>query len=320
MKKICILDANTLGNDLDLNMYNELGQLTIYQFTSKEEIVERIKDQNIVITNKVILNEENLKFAKNLDLICVTATGVNNIDLKYAKQNSIAVCNVAGYSTNSVVQHTFSMLFYLLEHLPYYDNYVKSGKYVNDKIFTHFERKFYEIKDKTFGIIGLGTIGQKVATIAEAFGANVIYYSTSGKNNNSNYKRVDFDELLETADIISIHAPLNENTKNLIGYQQLEKMKKTSILLNLGRGTIVNEKDLAIALDENIIFKAGIDVLEYEPINEDNPLLKIKNKDKLLITPHIAWASLEARNTCVKEVYNNIKAFYNSEIRNRVEL
>lgn len=318
--KIVILDAKTLGDDLDLTIYEQLGEVKIYDFTWPEQVLERITDMDVIITNKVVLDEQNLSKAPTVKLICVTATGTNNIDLAYCKENNIGVANVAGYSTDSVTQHTFAMLFYLLEHLPYYDQYVKSGKYVDDEIFTHFDQKFWQVKDKTWGIIGLGAIGRRVAEIARLFGANIIYYSTSGQNNNDQYRRVELEELLTKSDIISIHSPLNDKTKNLITYTELNKMKRNAILLNLGRGTIVNEADLVRALNEDLIAAAGLDVLEYEPINAGNPLLTVQDSNKLFVTPHIAWASLEARQTVVREVYENIVAYTKGEIRNRVEL
>jgi len=319
MKKIVILDGQTLG-ELDFNALKEFGDIVYYETTKAEEVVERIKDAHIVLTNKVVLNEDNLKEAKNLELICETATGFNNIDIVYAKNNNIAVTNVAGYSTNTVAQHTFATVLSLYDKLSYYDNFVKSGEYANSGLFTDVSVPFYELEGKTWGIIGLGAIGRRVAKIAEAFGVNVIYYSTSGKNSNSDYKRVDFDELLKTSDIISIHAPLNNDTQGLINYDALNKMKKTSILVNMGRGPIVVEKDLARAIDEELIAGAALDVFEVEPIASDNPLVLAKNNDRLVLTPHIAWASVEARNRLFKEVINNIKAFYNGEMRGRVEL
>ena len=319
MKKIVILDGQTLG-ELDFNALKEFGDVVYYDTTKAEEVAYRIKDANIILTNKVALNEDNLKEAKNLELICETATGFNNIDIVYAKNNNIAVTNVAGYSTNTVAQHTFATVLSLYDKISYYDSFVKSGEYANSGLFTNVSVPFYELEGKTWGIIGLGAIGRKVAKIAEAFGVNVIYYSTSGKNSNSDYKRVDFDELLKTSDIISIHAPLNENTQGLINYDALNKMKKTSILVNMGRGPIVVEKDLAKAIDEELIAGAALDVFEVEPISSDNPLVLAKNNDRLVLTPHIAWASVEARSRLFKEVINNIKAFYNGEIRGRVEL
>jgi len=241
------------------------------------------------------------------------------IDLKYARSRNITVTNVAGYSTHSVAQHTFALLFYLLESLTYYDQYVKSRKYAGSDIFTHLDRSFWELKGKTWGIIGLGTIGRTTADIARAFGCHVVYYSTSGKNRDDNYVRVELPDLLKTSDIVSIHAPLNTQTHNLIRYDELKLMKKQALLLNLGRGGIINEADLAKALDEGLIAGAGLDVLEKEPIEESNPLLHIKDGSRLIITPHIAWASIEARHTLLKEIILNIEAFLNGTARNVVE-
>ncbi len=318
-KKICILDAKTLGSDADLSGIAKFGEVTVYDTTRPDEVIDRVKDQNIVITNKVVLNESNLKWAKELKLICVTATGTNNIDLAYAKSRGIAVTNVAGYSTQSVVQHTFALLFYLLESLKYYDEYVKSMAYSDSDIFTHIDKPFVELFGKTWGIIGLGSIGGSVAAIARSFGCRVVYYSTSGKNNNDEYERVAIDKLLKESDIISIHAPLNDRTKSLIDYKGLVCMKKSAILINLGRGGIVNESDLAKALDEDLIMGAALDVLESEPVKASNPLLSLKRPDKLIVTPHIAWASVEARRRLINELNLNIKAYLNNEMRNRVE-
>ena len=317
MKNIVLLDAKTMG-DFDFSKLNQIGKLTSYQLSSYEEAKERIKDAHIIITNKVVLDEGNLKDAKNLELICEMATGYNNIDIEYAKSRNIAVTNVAGYSTNTVAQHTFAMLFNLTNKLGYYDNYIKSGNYAKSDIFTHLDRNIMDIEGKTFGIVGLGQIGRRVALLAEAFGANVVYYSTSGKNSSSDYKRVELDELLEKSDIISIHAPLNENTKGLMNYENFKKMKKSAIVINVGRGPIIVEEDLARAIDEDLIAGAGLDVFEAEPICEENILLKVKNKEKLVLTPHIAWASLEARTRLFEEIIENIKAFYNGQMRNRL--
>ena len=228
MKKIVVLEKGTLG-DLDFQIFNRFGEVIFYDRTSDEEVVDRIKDANIVFVNKVILNESNLKEAKNLELICEVATGYNNIDIDYAKANNIAVTNVAGYSTPTVAQHTFATLLSLYNKITYYDNFVKSGKYSESGLFTDLSNPFNDIEGKRWGIIGLGAIGRKVAHIADAFGAEVVYYSTSGRNNNSDYTRVDLEELLRTCDIISIHAPLNENTEGLINYNNLCKMKKNAV-------------------------------------------------------------------------------------------
>lgn len=318
MKKIVVLDGKTLGN-VDYNLLKEFGELKLYDTTNKEEVLERIKDANIILTNKVILNEDNLKNAKNLELICEMATGFNNIDVEYAKERGIAVTNVAGYSTNTVVQHTFATALNLYDKISYYDNYVKSGEYSKADIFTNLDKPFYDLMGKTWGIIGLGAIGRGVANVCKAFGVNVIYYSTSGKNNNSEYKRVNLEELLKESDIISIHAPLNDNTKNLINYENLCKMKENSIVINMGRGPIVVDEDLARAIDEEKILGAALDVFSVEPIKEDNPLLSVKNKDRLILTPHIAWASVEARNRLFTDLLENIRAFNRGERRNRIE-
>lgn len=318
MPKICILDAKTLGEDADLSAFQEFGEVIIHETTVPEKVVERIKDCEIIITNKVVLNRSNLPYAPQVKLICVAATGTNNIDLEYARSRSITVTNVAGYSTNSVVQHTFTLLFYLLGSPAYYDSYVKSGQYAQSEIFTHLGRPFVEVCGKTWGIIGLGTIGQTVAGVARQFGCQIIYYSTSGENINTDYTRVDLAELLQMADIVSIHAPLNERTLNLLNYERLRLMKPQALLLNLGRGGIVNEADLARILDEGLLGGAALDVLEREPMDRENPLLKIKQQDKLFITPHIAWASVEARKTLVKKIAENIESFYKGIPRNTV--
>lgn len=318
MKKLVVLDGKTLG-DVNYDLLKEFGECIVYDMTNKEEVVDRIKDANIVLTNKVILNEDNLKHAKNLELICEMATGFNNIDIEYAKKNGIAVTNVAGYSTNTVVQHTFATLLHLYDKISYYDNFVKSGEYSNSHMFTNLDRPFNELMGKTWGIVGLGAIGRGVAKVCEAFGVNVIYYSTSGKNNNSDYRRVNLEELLKESDIISIHAPLNDNTKGLINYETLCQMKKEAVIVNMGRGPIIVDEDLAKAIDEEKILGAALDVFSVEPIQKDNPLLSVKNKDRLVLTPHIAWASIEARNRLFNDLLENIRAYNKGEKRNRVE-
>lgn len=318
MKKIVVLDSKTLGN-VNFDKLKEFGEVVLYEKTKAEEIEERVKDASIILTNKVVLNKDNLKNAEKLEIICETATGFNNIDIEYAKSKNIAVTNVAGYSTPTVAQHTFATLLHLYDKIGYYDEFVKSGEYSRSGMFTNLDKTFNDIEGKKWGIVGLGNIGKKVAKIAEAFGAEVVYYSTSGKNNNSDYKRVELDELLSESDIISIHSPLNSNTQGLFNYDNLKKMKKSSVLINMGRGPIIVEKDLAKAIDENIIAGAGLDVFSVEPIPEDSPLLKIKNKEKIVMTPHIAWASIEARERLFNDLIENIKAFYRGEKRNRVE-
>lgn len=318
MKKIVVLDGKTLGK-VDYIKLNEFGQVIYYNETAPDQVVERIKDANIVLTNKVVLSREHLEKSENIELICEMATGFNNIDIEYARERKIAVTNVAGYSTNTVAQHTFATVLHLYDKISYFDEFVKNGEYSKSGMFTNVEKTYNDLYGKVWGIIGLGAIGKKVASIAEAFGARVIYYSTSGKNSTTEYKRVEFEELLKKSDIISIHAPLNENTKGLINYKALSKMKRNVILANMGRGPIVVDTDLARAIDEDIIGGAALDVFEVEPIQEDNPIMKVTRKDKLVLTPHIAWASEEARNRLFKDLLENIKAYNRGEKRNRVD-
>lgn len=307
--KIVVLDAQTVGEDVDWSGYEKLGEVVRYPYSATEEVPERVKDAEVIIVNKVLINEQTVGNAKNLKLVCVLATGTNNLDKEYLESRGIIWHNVAGYSTEAVAQHTFAMLFYLLEKLRYYDEYVKDGAYEKSPLFTHFANGFAEIKGKTWGIIGLGTIGRRVAEIAKVFGAKVIYYSASGAVPQDGYEQVDFDTLLATSDVISVHAPLNEYTENLMNKEAFAKMKSSAIFLNVGRGPIVVEQDLFDALERGELAAAGLDVLCKEPIATDNPLLQIKDSRKLLITPHIAWASVEARDRLVQMVLEQIQEY-----------
>jgi glycerate dehydrogenase len=308
--KIVFLDAKTIGEDIDLSGFDRLGEVVKYPFSTTEEARERTRDADVLVLNKVEVNEQSIGAAKNLKLVCVTATGTNNLDKDYLAKRGIAWRNVAGYSTETVAQHTFAMLFYLLEKLRYYDDYVKSEKYVGDTTFTHFANVFHEINGMTWGIIGLGAIGRRVADIAKLFGCRVIYYSTSGKNTQPGYERVSFEELLAQSDIVSVHAPLDENTRGLMNRDAFAQMKKSAIFLNLGRGPIVVEQDLADALDAGLIAAAGLDVLSVEPMQPENPLRRIKDSERLFITPHIAWASVEARTRLMEIILQQIRDFF----------
>ena len=307
--KIVFLDAKTIGEDIDLSGYEKLGEVVKYDFSTPEEARERTKDADVIILNKVVINEASIGEADHLKLVCVTATGTNNLDKEYLDKRGIAWRNVAGYSTETVAQHTFALLFYLLEHLNYYDQYVKAERYVNDTMFTHFAEVFHELNGMTWGVIGLGAIGRRVADIAKMFGCRVVYYSTSGKNDQPGYERVTFDTLLRESDIVSVHAPLDENTKDLMNKEAFDKMKSSAIFLNLGRGPIVVEKDLADALEQGSIAAAGLDVLCVEPMQEENPLRQIKDSNRLIITPHIAWASVEARTRLMQMVLDQVRDY-----------
>jgi len=303
--KIVLLDALTFGAT-DLAAFSSLGEVEVFQTTSKEQTQERVKNADVIVTNKVVITKEFMKSAKNLKLICIAATGMNNVDLNAAKELNIEVKNVAGYSTDSVIQHTFSMLFYLLGHSRYYDEVVKDGTYSRGPIFTDVSQPFFEVKNKKWGIIGLGSIGRGVANIAKAFGAEVFYYSTSGVNRTEDFQRVNLDTMLKTCDIITIHAPLNEKTDKLLDYEELLMCKEGATVLNLGRGGIINEEAVSRIIDEKNIF-FGLDVLTQEPMRENHPLLSVKNADKLYITPHIAWTSVEARDKLIASIIQNIK-------------
>lgn len=316
--KIVFMEAQSLGDDMELSMFDNLGDVTIYDVDDADKNAEHIKDADIAVMNKIKMDESILKDAKNLKLICITATGTDPIDVPYIKKRGIAASNVVGYSTEAVVQHTFSLLFYLWEKSRFYDDYVKRGEYERQVGFGCFPEKFHELAGKTWGIIGLGRIGRRVADIAKAFGCEVIYYSTSGKNSNSDYRQVSFDELLLRSDIVSIQAPLNDVTSKLMNESAFKKMKKDAVLLNLGRGGIIDDEALAEAIENDEIGAVGLDVLNGEPIKHDNPLNRILDRSNVYITPHIAWAAVEARKRCVKEVYKNIESFLNGEVRNSV--
>jgi len=303
--KIVLLDALTFG-ETDLSGFDSLGEVTVYQTTSPEQTQDRILGCDVVVTNKVVITKESMEKTPTLKLICIAATGMNNVDLESAKEMNIAVKNVAGYSTDSAIQHTFSILFYLMGHSRYYDEYVKSGSYSKSPIFTDISHPYFEIKGKKWGIIGLGAIGRGVANIAKAFGAELCYYSTSGAGRQEEFQRVELDEMLKTCDIITVHAPLNSKTNNLLDYEQLSLCKDGATILNLGRGGIINEDAIAKIIDEkNISF--GLDVLKKEPMIHNHPFLSIKNKENLYITPHIAWASVEARDKLIASIIKNIE-------------
>ncbi len=305
--EIVFLDKATLGDDISLDGFNEYGKVETYEYTTPEQTLKRVKNADIVVTNKVVINQEIMDKSK-IKLICIAATGMNNVDLKHAENKNIIVKNVADYSTSSVSQLAFSFVLHFMQKLEYYNNYTMQGEWQKSKIFTHIDKPFHELENKKWGIIGLGNIGKKVASIAESFGCKVSYYSTSGRNFNTDYIRIGLDELITTSDIISIHCPLNEITQNLISMSELLLMRNKVILLNLGRGGIINENDLAEVIDTKELY-CGIDVIEKEPIEKSSPLLKVKNKDRLVLTPHIGWASVEARNRLVKSVLSNIKKY-----------
>ncbi len=318
--KLVILERNSAGTDVDVSCFEKFGEVTCYPNTVAANTAERVKDADIILANKAPLNESTLKDAPNVKLICLLATGFDNVDLAYCRSRGIKVTNVINYCTSTVAQHTLLLALALSEKIAFYDDYVKSGAYSAQDRFSNFDRTFYDLEGKTWGIIGMGTIGRRVAGLAQAFGCRVIFYSASGKSTCTDYERVEFDTLLQESDILSLHCPLSDRTRGLINKDALSKMKETAILVNVARGPVVDTQALYDALVTDQIAGAGLDVLEQEPMAKDNPLAQIKDSTKLIITPHMAWASLESRTHLVEEVAKNIEAFLAGENRNVVNL
>lgn len=316
--KIAVLERNSVGLDVSIDAIGTYGEMTVYSNTVKADVAERVKDAEIVVANKAPLNAETLKDAQNIKLICEFATGYDNVDLSYCKSKGIKVANVVNYSTDAVAQHTFALCLYILEKLNHYDNYVKSGEYAGQERFSNFDIPYTELAGKTWGIIGMGNIGRKVAQVASAFGCRVIFHSVTGQSSCTEYERTDFDTLLAESDFLSLHCPLSDITRNLIDLNALKKMKKTAILINVARGPVVNDEALYTALTEGYIAGAGLDVTSTEPMKDSNPLSKISDSSRLIITPHMAWASIEARTRCVSETCKNIEAFLKGDDRNIV--
>ncbi|MDE7252253.1 MAG: D-2-hydroxyacid dehydrogenase [Acetatifactor sp.] len=317
--KIVLLERNSAGTDVPVDCFTELGEVSIYPNTvTTAEVAERAKDADIIVCNKAPMREESLKDCPNVKLICELATGFDNCDLAYCKSRGIQVRNVVDYSTDMVAQHTFTLALALSQKLPHYDNYVKSGAYAAQDRFSNFDIPFYELAGKTWGIVGMGNIGRRVAKIATAFGCKVIFHSITGKSTCMDYPRVDKDTLLAESDFLSLHCPLSDLSRSFINKDALTKMKKTAILINVARGPVVNNHDLYEALNAGEIQAAGLDVIEKEPITADNPLSQMMDSNKLIITPHLAWASVEARTRCVQGVYENIRTFQQGISRNVV--
>lgn len=309
--EITVLDAATLGEDIKLDVIKKLGNTKFYDKTNPSDIKDRIKNSEVVVLNKLKLGEKELSQAKSLKLICVTATGYDNIDIEYCHLHGIAVCNVVAYSTNSVAQLTAAMALSLSCHLTQYDKYSKSGEYTKSAIQNMLSPTYYELSGKTWGIIGCGAIGSAVKKIAEALGCSVIYTSRS-------HGGCSLQELMKQSDIISLHVPLTNETKCMIGKSELELCEKKPILINVSRGAVCDEAALVEALKNGLISGLGIDVYSTEPFDENSPYNLLKNNDNTILTPHMAWGAYEARVRCVEEVAENIKAFQNGEKRNRV--
>ncbi len=317
--KIVIADKDSVGTDMDYSIYDELGEVTYYDDkVTEDNAKERLAGANILVINKSQITDKLLDDAPDLELICEFATGFDNANIPACDRHGVKVANIKGYSTPSVAQHTFAMLFYLMENLRHYDEFVKSGAYANQDHFCCLDIPYCELEGKTYGIVGMGNIGKKVAQIATAFGAHVIFYASSGHSDCTDYEQVSFDGLLERSDVISLHCPLSDRTRDLFDKRAFDRMKSTAILINVARGAVVTEADLAEALTAGKIAAAGLDVLNPEPMAKDSPLLKIQDSGKLIVTPHLAWASTEARTRCLDEVKKNIQAWVAGSARNIV--
>ncbi len=316
--RIVVLQSATIGTDVDMHLFDDLGDVSYYEQVRQDQVIDHAKEAEIIVTNKNHFGKEEIDACPNVKLICLLATGYNNIDTDYAKEKGIKVANVKGYSTSTVVQLTMALAMGLIEKTAQYDHFVKSHAYEQSGCFSYFDYRFHDVASLTWGIVGLGEIGKKVAEIAKLMGAHVIYYSTGGAHEDPDFERVDFETLLKNSDLISIHAPLNEKTENLFNRDAFKKMKSTAYLINVGRGPIVNEKDLASAINEEMIAGAGLDVFDKEPLPSTSPLYTIKDNDRVILTPHIGWGSIEARQRLIKEVYMNIESFLQGKDRNIV--
>ena len=315
--KIVILDAKTLGDDMEFSSFEKFGEVNVYQTTSELQIEERIKDVQIIIVNKIKLNKDNLEKSKKLKLICVTATGYDNIDINYCWRNEIAVCNVRGYSTDSVAQLTMSMALSLMTHLNEFDKYVKDGRYTAGGVQNHLRPYFHELTGKTWGVIGLGNIGKQVARLATAFGMEVV---ANPHKIQEGYNCIDLDELCRVSDIISVHVPLTSETKGMINEKRIAMMKKDVIFINVSRGAVADENALVTAYENGKMGGLGIDVYSTEPMTSESPYNRILNKRNVIFTPHMAWGAYEARKRCIEEIVKNIETFLMGGKRNRVDL
>lgn len=309
--EIVFLDEYSLS-DADLLVIRSMGNYRSYYNTAPSEILERVGDAEIVITNKVPFSRQTIESLPNLRLICVAATGVNIIDLDAAAERGVLVRNAAGYSTESVTETTIGAALALLRNINYYDDYIKSGRYSTDGLMFNFDRPTRRLCGSRWGVIGLGAIGRNVARVAEAMGCEVVYASTSGVVRDEAWPCLSLDELLSSADVVSIHCPLNERTKNLIDAAKLKLMKPSALLINVARGGIVDESALAAAIDAGTIAGAALDVFANEPLESDSPLLSAQNSDRLLLSPHNAWSAAESIKTLVGCIEHNISSYLNS--------
>jgi len=311
--KISILDAATLGDDMHFGMITSLGETVIYKTTTPEEVTDHIGDADVIVINKIKLNETNLSLVKNLKLICIAATGYDNVDTEYCKNNGIAVCNVVGYSAWSVSQVTVAMALSLACHLPEYSRYTISGEYTKSGVQNKLEPVYYELSGKTWGIIGMGNIGRKVADAAKALGCRVIYTRRSEDENS-----FTLEKILKESHIISVHTPLTPETAGMIGEKELNMCKNRPILINVARGAVFDEAAVSEAIKAGKISGLGVDVYSVEPYPENHPYNSVKHMHNVILTPHMAWGAYESRVRCMTEISENIKSFYSGGNRGRI--
>lgn len=314
--KISVLDRMSLGYDTPMEILEQFGEVTVYETTSSEDRVNNIADSDVIVINKVKITDEVMAACPNLKLICVFATGYDNIDVVAAGKRGVAVCNVPSYSTDSVVLFTVATVLSLVSHINEYNTFVKSGEYTKSGIPNRLVPVFHELAGKTWGIIGCGNIGSSVKKVAEALGARVIVYK---RTYDERYNCVDLDTLFRESDVITVHCPLNDETRGIINKDKINIMKENVVLVNEARGAVLNENDIADAVKSGRIAAFGCDVYSTEPFGEDHPYYEIKDYNNVLLTPHAAWGAYEARCRCIEIICKNIAAFVNGERLNRVD-
>lgn len=316
MMRISVLDAATLGEDLSLALFEKYGEVTVWGMTAPDEVESHLADAEVVILNKIKLNATNLANAKSLKLICITATGFDNVDVEYCRAHGIAVCNVVGYSTQCVAQLTVSMALSLITNLPEYNRFVCSGEYTASGCFNRLTPVFHEIYGKTWGIVGYGNIGKQVARVADALGCRVLVHKRTPVTDR---ECVDFDTICKESDILSLHTPLNDGTYHLLDEKHIGMLKKNAIVINVARGAVADEAALAKALFEDRIGGLGVDVYSAEPMAADHPFQAILDRPNVCFTPHMAWGGYETRVRLMEEIAQNIESFLRGERRCRVD-
>ena len=313
--KIVILDSATLGEDIDLSPIYAVGEVTEYKSTAVDKVEERLKDAEVVVVNKIKLGRHNLDSAGSLRLICVTATGYDNIDTEYCKSRGIALYNVPAYSTDSVAQLSVAMALSLACSLNDYTDFVNSGEYSASGVANRLVPVYHELSSMTWGVVGGGAIGSRVAEIATALGCRVIICR---RKKDDRYENADIDTLCCEADIVSLHVPLTEETAGLISRERISKMKKGAILINVARGAVTDEEAVADAIENGHLGGIGVDVYSKEPFGKEHPYSRILGRKNVILTPHMAWGAYEARERCIKTIAENILSFIEQKNINRI--